>query len=69
MKISNLNIAHMGPSKRRSILKVSDLNSFFSEGPKLSSSDLDDFEKNINLIRASTGEIKPNNFLDSLSHR
>lgn len=51
-------VAHLGPSKNRSTLKAAELNYFFAEGPKLSEEDVEAFEKELSLIRASGGEFK-----------
>lgn len=50
-------VAHIGPSKNRSTLNVVELTEFFSN-PSLSKEDFEEFEKDINFIRSSVGEIK-----------
>lgn len=58
IKKGNQIVAHIGPSKNRSTLSVSELNSFFATCPNLLPGDAIDFEQDITLIRAAGGEIK-----------
>lgn len=58
IKKGNQIVAHIGPSKNRSTLSVSELNSFFENSPKLQSDDVEDFERDIQFIRSLSMEIK-----------
>lgn len=50
-------VAHLGPSKNRPTLKISELNSLFSQFT-LSQEECEEFAKDLDLIRKSGGEIK-----------
>ena len=58
IKKGNQIVAHIGPSKNRSTLNLSDLNSFFATCPSLLSDGTEDFERDIESVRAAGGEVK-----------
>ncbi|HXH54142.1 MAG TPA: antitoxin [Gammaproteobacteria bacterium] len=58
IKKGNQIVAHIGPSKNRSTLSISELNSFFASCPTLLPGDAQDFEQDIGLVRSAGGEIK-----------
>jgi antitoxin (DNA-binding transcriptional repressor) of toxin-antitoxin stability system len=57
IKKGNEIVAHLGPSKNRASISISELTHFFSTCP-LMNDDIDDFEKDIAYIRSSQKELK-----------
>lgn len=58
IKKGNQIVAHISPSKNPATLKISELNDFFANAPKLSQEDINEFEKDLKRIRDIAGGIK-----------
>jgi len=56
IKKGNQIVAHIGPAKSRATLRMGELNAFFASCPTLSTEELNDFERDIEMIRSKAGE-------------